>query len=96
MDRQGGGGQCLWRRTASNGGGEEEELNLRCVLQPGKSIQTDEGHSEHFPLLHHSDPNASSRPIHIIIIIILLLCTHTRKRCTDERTLSSLAVVIAE
>lgn len=74
-------------------GGEEEELNLRgCVLQPGKSIQTDEGHSEHFPFLHHSDPNASSRPVHIIII----LCTHTRKRCTDERTLSSLAVVIAE
>lgn len=78
------------------GGGEEEEVNLRgCALQPGKSIQTDEGHSEHFPLLHHSDHKASSRPIHIITIIIIL-CIHTRKRCTDERTLSSLAVLIAE
>lgn len=30
----------------------EEEVKLRgCVLQRGESIQTDEGHSQHFPFM---------------------------------------------
>lgn len=43
---------------------EEGRLNLRgCVLQPVKSMQIDQGHSEHYPSLCHNTGQVVDRLI---------------------------------